>query len=52
MGLNAALDDPLDILENETASSEIVGAQVERVLTVCKEALGEAGMLYRQFQNG
>jgi signal transduction histidine kinase/CheY-like chemotaxis protein len=51
MGLNALLDQPLDILENETVSPEVINEQVDRVLTVCKEALGEAGIFYRQFHN-
>lgn len=52
MGLNALLDEPLDILESEAAGAEDITAAVERVLTVCKEALGEAGIFYRRFQNG
>lgn len=50
MGLNALLDEPLDILESGTAGTREMAGPVERILTVCKEALGEAGIFYRQFQ--
>lgn len=50
MGLNALLDEALDILENETISTEAIAAPVEQILGTCKEALGEAGIFYQQFQ--
>jgi signal transduction histidine kinase/CheY-like chemotaxis protein len=50
MGLNALLDEPLDILENKTLNKEQMAVPVEQVLGICKEALGEAGIFYRQFQ--
>lgn len=50
MGLNALLDGPLDILESGTAGTREMAGPVEQVLTICKEALGEAGIFYRQFQ--
>lgn len=50
MGLNALLDEPLDILESETFSTEDIARSVEKILTVCKEALGEAGIFYQRFQ--
>lgn len=49
MGLNALLDEPLDILESETTVATDFAAPVEQVLTICKEALGEAGVFYTQF---
>lgn len=52
MGLNALLDGPLDVLESDSAGVEDIPAAVDRVLSVCKEALGEAGLFYRRFQNG
>lgn len=52
MGLNALLDEPLDMLESETAEAGDIIANVGTVLAVCKEALGEAGIFYRRFQNG
>lgn len=52
MGLNALLDEPLDMLESETAETGDITANVDTVLAVCKEALGEAGIFYRRFQNG
>ncbi|MBO9613056.1 MAG: response regulator [Dyadobacter sp.] len=50
MGLNALLDEPLDILENGTSGKEDMATLVEQILGICKEALGEAGIFYRQFQ--
>ncbi|SDF49560.1 Signal transduction histidine kinase [Dyadobacter soli] len=50
MGLNALLDGPLDVLESETAAAVDIAVSVDQVLTVCKEALGEAGLFYRRFQ--
>ncbi|SEJ02463.1 His Kinase A (phospho-acceptor) domain-containing protein [Dyadobacter sp. SG02] len=50
MGLNTLLDEPLDVLESETIRPEDIAEPVERVLSICKEALGEAGIFYRQFQ--
>ncbi|MDR6805382.1 signal transduction histidine kinase/CheY-like chemotaxis protein [Dyadobacter sp. BE34] len=50
MGLNALLDEPLDVLENGSSAKEDISGLVEQVLGVCKEALGEAGIFYRQFQ--
>ena len=50
MGLNALLDEPLDVLENGTLAKEDIAGPVEQVLGICKEALGEAGIFYRQFQ--
>jgi CheY-like chemotaxis protein len=50
MGLNALLDESLDILESGTAGTREMAGPVEQILTVCKEALGEAGIFYRQFQ--
>jgi len=50
MGLNALLDEPLDVLENGSSAKEDIAGLVEQVLGVCKEALGEAGIFYRQFQ--
>ncbi len=50
MGLNALLDGPLDILESRAAGMKEMTGPVERILNVCKEALGEAGIFYRQFQ--
>ena len=50
MGLNALLDEPLDVLESETIRTEDIAGPVEQILTICKEALGEAGTFYRQFQ--
>ncbi|GGH29581.1 hypothetical protein GCM10007423_17050 [Dyadobacter endophyticus] len=49
MGLNALLDEPLDILESETTVATDFASPVEQVLTICKEALGEAGVFYTQF---
>ncbi|OJV14688.1 MAG: hypothetical protein BGO21_18470 [Dyadobacter sp. 50-39] len=51
MGLNPLLDEPLDVLESDTAVAEDITTHVERVLAVCKEALGEAGIFYRRFQD-
>ncbi|MCF0074416.1 ATP-binding protein [Dyadobacter sp. CY261] len=51
MGLNALLDKHLDMLENEVAGVEAVVERVGKVLAICKEALGEAGILYRRFQD-
>ncbi|MET7258153.1 hybrid sensor histidine kinase/response regulator [Dyadobacter fermentans] len=50
MGLNALLDEPLDVLENGSSAKEDISGLVEQVLGICKEALGEAGIFYRQFQ--
>ncbi|MGX5857527.1 ATP-binding protein [Dyadobacter jiangsuensis] len=50
MGLNALLDEPLDVLENGSSAKEDIAGLVEQVLGICKEALGEAGIFYRQFQ--
>ncbi len=50
MGLNALLDEQLDILENQNTELENMSGHVEQILAVCKEALGEAGVFYRQFQ--
>ncbi|WP_342088268.1 hybrid sensor histidine kinase/response regulator [Dyadobacter sp. OTU695] len=50
MGLNALLDEPLDILESGTAGTREMAGPVEQVLAICKEALGEAGIFYRRFQ--
>jgi signal transduction histidine kinase/CheY-like chemotaxis protein len=50
MGLNALLDEPLDILESETAGVEDITGQVEQILSICKEALEEAGIFYQRFQ--
>jgi len=50
MGLNALLDEPLDVLESETMHPDDIAEPVGQVLRICKEALGEAGVFYRQFQ--
>jgi signal transduction histidine kinase/CheY-like chemotaxis protein len=50
MGLNALLDEPMDILESGTAGTREMAGPVEQILTICKEALGEAGVFYRRFQ--
>ncbi|MGG7664726.1 ATP-binding protein [Dyadobacter sp. BHUBP1] len=50
MGLNALLDEPLDLLENGPAGKEDIAGPAEQILSICKEALEEAGIFYRQFQ--
>ena len=50
MGLNALLDEPLDLLENGPGGQEDIAGTVEQILSICKEALEEAGIFYRQFQ--
>ncbi|GGM94323.1 hypothetical protein GCM10010967_29450 [Dyadobacter beijingensis] len=52
MGLNTLLDGRLDTLEDATVNIEALVPHVEAVLAICKEALGEAGEFYRQFQHG
>lgn len=49
MGLNRVLDESLDVLENENITAEVAKRHMHNVLAVCKEALSEAGQLYRQF---
>ena len=49
MGLNRVLDESLDVLENENITAEVARGHMQHVLAVCKEALSEAGLLYRQF---
>lgn len=50
MGLNALLDEPLDVLESGTAGTKEMAGPVAQVLNICKEALGEAGIFYGKFQ--
>ncbi|PSL23184.1 ATP-binding protein [Dyadobacter jiangsuensis] len=52
MGLNPLLDEPLDSLESASVDTKSIAGPLERVLNICKEALGEAGAFYRQFQKG
>lgn len=52
MGLNPLLDEPLDSLESASVDTKSIAGPLERVLNICKEALGEARAFYRQFQKG
>lgn len=50
MGLNPLLDDDLDALENEQLNNNGTGDRLNKVLAICKSALGEAGVLYGRLQ--
>lgn len=50
MGLNALLDDDLDALEHEQLNDSGTSEPLNRVLAICKNALGEAGVLYGRLQ--
>ena len=50
MGLNPLLDDDLDALEHEQLNDSGTSERLNKVLAICKNALGEAGVLYGRLQ--
>ena len=49
MGLDSLLNPHLDIIEHENLSDEEMGKEIDKVISVCQEALVEGGQFHSRF---